>query len=224
MEDKRKPSFYENNVLMPDLSVQVRIADYPVGQDYRPVYDATAILPNPNRSSPKLGRSPLEMSDAFIEIEFSEQAVRSYYRNLPAHSVAYSVKELEDLIKNSDFYKAKLVLGGLIYNPHVEKNEQLISRVKALISSVNTIFISPSSPHLVSLNEKYLKVESLDLFIKTHIGVSGFEDAISDAKIKIKEIMQNRNSAPAPQNHVQTRQNTAREILTRRDRPHQSAG
>ena len=117
-----------------------------------------------------------------------------------------------------------MVLGWLIYNPHVEKNEQLISRVKAQISSVNTIFISPSSPHLVGLNEKYLKVKSLDLFIKTHIGVSGFEDAISDAKIKIQEIMQNSNSAPAPQNHGKTRQNTARDILTRRDRPHQSAG
>ena len=88
MEDKRKPSFYENNVLMPDLSVQMRIADYPVGQDYRPVYEATVVLPNPNPLPVRPGGSLFAMFDAFIEIEFSEQAVRSYYRNLPAHSVA----------------------------------------------------------------------------------------------------------------------------------------
>ena len=191
MQHEPIPSFYENEVLVGDLSLQKRIASYPVGKNSRPVYGATVVLLNPNRSPPKFGGSPLEVRDTFIEIEFSEQAVISHYRNLPAHRVYYAVEELENFVIDYDFYKAQLVLSGIEDNPHVEKNEQLISRVKALISSVNTIFISPSSPHLVSLNEKYLKVESLDLFIKTHIGVSGFEDAISDAKIKIKEIMQN---------------------------------
>ena len=191
MQHEPIPSFYENEVLVGDLSLQKRIASYPVGKNSRPVYGATVVLLNPNRSPPKFGGSPLEVRDTFIEIEFSEQAVISHYRNLPAHRVYYAVEELENFVIDYDFYKAKLVLGGLIYNPHVEKNEQLISRVKDQIDGANGPFTT--YPRLVVAYQKYMKIKPIEQFIKTHIGMEGFEEAVFEARIKIQEILDDNN-------------------------------
>ena len=181
MQHEPIPSFYENEVLVSDLSLQRRIASYPVGKNSQPVYDATILLLNPNRSPPKFGGSPLELSDTFIEIEFSEQDFEAHYRNLPAHRVYDAVKELEDFVTDYDFYKAQLVLSGLIDNPHVEKNEQLISRVKDQIDGANGPFTT--YPHLVVSYEKYMKIKPIERFIKTHIGMKGFEEAVFDARV-----------------------------------------
>ena len=185
------PCFYENEVLVSDLSLQKRIASYPVGTNSRPVYDATVTLLNPNRSSPKLGGSPLDVRDTFIEIEFSEQAIYSYYRNLPAHRVYYAVEELENFVIDYDFYKAQLVLSGLEYNPHVEKNEQLLSRVKDQITGANGPFTT--YPRLVVAYQKHMKIRPIEQFIETHVGIEGFDEAVFNARIKIQEILGDNN-------------------------------